>query len=62
MWFDSTSSHFEVNEKSSFILLDLLWDCYAVEIIYPLIYAALRAIKDEAGVLYVYPQKRRSIA
>jgi len=25
MWFDSTSSHFEVNEKSSFILLDLLW-------------------------------------
>jgi hypothetical protein len=43
-------------------LLDLLRDCYAVEIIYPLIYAALRAIKDEAGVLYVYPQKRRSIA
>lgn len=45
MWFDSTSSYFEVNEKSSFILLDLLWDCYAVEIIYPLIYAALRALK-----------------
>ena len=38
MWFDSTSSHFEVNEKSSSILLDLLWDCYVVGGILFLIY------------------------